>query len=275
MAAEGDREADGLRGIRVLVTRPADQAQSLCELIAARGGHPLHIPALEIQPPRDPAPAREVVARLAQFDMAIFVSRNAIRCAHQLVGEAGGWPAGLRLAVVGRGSADALAACGLEAHIRPAEAFNSEALLALEEMWDVAGKRIVIFRGEGGRELLAKTLRERGATVEYAEVYRRAMPEAAAEQLQHALSKNCIDIVTVTSNEGLQNLLRMAGPRERRLLRLPLVVISQRTALLAARLGFSQGPVIAHESSDQGLVAAMEAWYAVNHNERSRRVIHE
>ncbi len=141
-------------------------------------------------------------------------------------------------------------------------------------MWEVAGKRIVIFRGEGGRELLAETLRQRGATVEYAEVYRRAVPEAGAEQLQHVLRKNCIDIVTVTSNEGLQNLLHMAGDACRcRLLRLPLVVISQRTALLAAKLGFTHAPMIAHQSSDQGLVGAIEAWYAVNDN--ARRVIHE
>ncbi len=265
-----------LRGIRVLVTRPPEQAQSLCELIAAKGGHPLHIPVLEILPPHDVAPAMAVIERLAEFDLAIFISSNAIQRAHELVTDQGGWPPGLRFAVIGRSSAETLERCGLQAHIRPAQVFNSEALLALEEMWEVAGKRIVIFRGEGGRELLAQTLRERGATVEYAEVYRRAIPEAGAEQLQHVLRKNCIDIITVTSNEGLQNLLRMAGQLCRcRLLRLPLVVISQRTALLAAKMGFTHAPMIAHQSSDQGLVGAIEAWYAVNDNESSRSVIHE
>ncbi len=265
-----------LRGIRVLVTRPPEQARALCNLIAARGGHPLHIPVLEILPPRDSAPALAVIDRLETFDLAIFISANAVRCAHELVTRHRAWPPGLRLAVIGPSSAEALARCGLEAHVRPAEVFNSEALLAQEEMWAVAGRRIVIFRGEGGRELLARTLRERGAEVTYAEVYRRAVPEAGGRHLRHVLHKNCIDILTVTSNEGLHNLCQMAGENyRRRLLRLPLVVISQRTALLASKLGFVHAPMIAHESSDQGLVGAIEAWYAVNHNESSRRVIHE
>lgn len=271
------QEKQPLRGIRVLVTRPPDQARALCELIAARGGHPLHIPVLEILPPWDVAPARAVIERLDSFDLAIFISANAVLRAHELVTRQGGeWPPGLRLAVIGRSSAAALARCGLQAHVQPAEVFNSESLLALEEMWAVAGKRIVIFRGEGGRELLARTLRERGAEVTYAEVYRRGIPEAGGRHLRHVLHKNCIDIITVTSNEGLQNLCQMAGENyRRRLFRLPLVVISQRTALLAAKLGFVHAPMIAHESSDLGLVGAIEAWYAVNHNESSRRVIHE
>lgn len=265
-----------LRGIRVLVTRPPEQAQSLCELIASRGGHPLHIPVLEILPPGDVAPALAVIERLDTFDLAIFISSNAVERAHELVTAHGGWPPGLRFAVIGPGSAEALEHSGLQAHIQPSQVFNSEALLALDEMWEVAGKCIVIFRGEGGRELLAQTLRERGATVEYAEVYRRAIPLAGAEQLQHVLRKNCIDIITVTSNEGLQNLLHMAEEScRRRLLHLPLVVISQRTALLATKMGFTHAPIIAHESSDEGLVGAIEAWYAVNDNKSARRVIHE
>ncbi len=97
-----------MRGIRVLVTRPPEQAQSLCELIAAKGGHPLHIPVLEILPPRDVAPALALIARLAQFDMAIFISSNAVRQAHQLVAAHGAWPRGMRFAVIGRSSASLL-----------------------------------------------------------------------------------------------------------------------------------------------------------------------
>ncbi len=284
-----DRAKGTLQGIRVLVTRPPEQAQSLCKRIAARGGHPLHIPVLEILPPRDPAPALTLIRRLPEFDMAIFISANAVRRACEMMAiemmtaekpggpiDASSWPEGVSIAAIGRSTAQALADCGLTVHIQPQGAYNSEALLALEPLWEVRGKRILIFRGEGGRALLADTLRQRGAEVAYAEVYRRAMPQAAARRLRHVLRKNCIDIVTVTSNEGLQNLHAMAGSScRRRLLHLPLVVISQRTALLAAKLGFSHAPMIAHESSDEGLVAAIEAWYAMNHNESARRVIHE
>jgi len=178
--------------------------------------------------------------------------------------------------VIGKRSADALVKHGLYADICPQQAYNSESLLALEEMWQVSGKKIIIFRGEGGRELLADTLRERGATVSYAEVYCRAIPAGSREQLNHALQEGDIDIITVSSNEGMQNLYQMTDAENRdKLLHVPLVVMSHRTALFAGKLGFTQSPIIAPQSSDEGLVAAIEAWYGSHKNESSRGVIHE
>ena len=144
----GDKQ---LAGLRILVTRPREQARNLCRLIEDAGGKPLTIPAMEIRAIEDPESARELVDRLEEFDLAIFISTNAVEYGHRLVSARGGWPPRLKLAVVGKRSAEALVRHGLYADICPKQVFNSESLLAEEEMWQVAGKKIIIFRGEGGR----------------------------------------------------------------------------------------------------------------------------
>jgi len=258
-----DLAAVSLGGLQVLVTRPHGQAAALCDLIRQASGHPLHIPVIEICPPHHIEPAIALIDKLDEFDLAVFISSNAVSHAHQLVSSLRAWPEGMRLAVIGKRSAEALRQCGLYADLCPAHGFNSESLLAMEEMWQLEGKKIIIFRGEGGRELLAQTLSARGASVVYAEVYRRAIPENSRELLNHVISNGNVDIIIATSNEGLQNLYDMVRAENRsKLLQKPLVLISHRGAMLAEKLGFSEVPVIAPAASDGGLVAAIKAWYA-------------
>lgn len=254
----GEGAAPSLAGLRVLVTRPRHQAQPLCEAINRAGGEALAAPAVEITEPSDPGSARALAARLDRFDMAVFVSANAVDRACGLVGRGGRWPPALKLAAVGRGSAAALRRCGLEPDICPARDFSSDGLLALDEMHQVDGRRIVIFRGEGGREVLADTLRARGAEVEYAEVYRRSLPAGGARELRSIAATQPVDVIVVTSNEGLRNLYTMAGEEARDwLLTKQLVVISRRTAELAVALGFHSSAWCAEEASDAGLVEAI------------------
>lgn len=251
-----------LHGIGVLVTRPAHQAERLCQLIGAAGGHAIRFPVLAIAPPLDAQPARALVRRLAQYDLALFVSPNAVELGLDLIESQGGLPPGLRLAVVGEGSARALRArLGRGPDMQPTERFDSEGLLALSALQQVAGWHIAIFRGDGGRELLGETLRQRGATVDYAEVYRRVRPAPDRAALSVQLHEGAVDVVTVTSSEGLRNLLELAGADNAvRLRRLPLVVVSERTAELARALGFLQPARIAAQASDEGLVEALAHW---------------
>lgn len=246
-----------LKDTTVLVTRPAQQSQRLRELIEAEGGHTVLLPVLEILDPQDSRTALDIVDRLDEFDIAIFISANAVNKAMELVAPRRDWPAGLSVAAVGARTAEELQRHGRQVNIMPRQPFNSEALLALHEMHNVASKRIVIFRGEGGRELLGDTLRERGAHVEYAEVYRRGKPAGNFGDVMDA----GVDVIVVTSNESLRNLWEMAGESGREwLLYMPLVVISRRTAALAGELGFICPPVVAGEASDAGLVAAIKEW---------------
>jgi uroporphyrinogen-III synthase len=146
----------------------------------------------------------------------------------------------------------------------PQQQFNSEGLLEVEDLQQLNNKQIVIFRGEVGRELLAQSLRQRGAQVEYAEVYRRIRPECDTSEVQQAGLNGVINIAIVTSNEGLQNLYDMVGESGRRwLLHTPLAVVSQRNVELAQKLGFKSS-VIAKQASDEGLVDAVKEWYAIH-----------
>lgn len=261
MSTAGAEPGPGLAGCRILVTRPAQQAQGLCALIEHAGGRATALPVIEISAPGNPRALAELLAHLERFDIAIFVSGNAVHRACAELGERA-WPPALRLAAVGRGSAAALAEHGLHADVHPPREYSSEGLLALDALQRVAGRRVIVFRGEGGRELLAESLRARGAEVEYAEVYRRVLPAASRAGLQRIATEDNIDTIVVTSNEGLHNLYVLAGEDRRGwLLGRQLIVISERTARLAGELGFHHPACVAPEASDEGLLAAILRWW--------------
>jgi len=249
-----------LARIGVVVTRPEHQSDGLVRLLEAEGARVIRFPVLAIAPPRDEGPARVLARRLAEFDIAVFISTNAVERGMALIRSVGGLPPGLRLAAVGMASARALSRLGLSADLFPRGRFDSEALLALDGLQAeaISGCRILIFRGEGGREQLAATLRARGASVEYAEVYRRVRPAAPAEDLLAPLSRGEVDVIIVTSGEGLRNLLEMVGEAGRPwLYHTPLLVVSERIADLARALGWRTAPVVAARADDTALVEAL------------------
>lgn len=252
-----------LQGVRVLVTRPAAQAQSLAQRIEQAGGEAIRFPTLEIAATRDVAALERVLAGIAHFDLAIFISPNAVAHGLAHLKMHGGLPARLAIAAIGRGTAKTLADAGVTGAISPMESSDSESLLALPALGDVTGKHVVIFRGEGGRALLGDTLRVRGAQVEYAECYRRVRPDTDAAPLSARLRDNGIDIVTVTSVESLRNLHDMLDAAARtRLHRLPMVVVGVRQAEACQALGIQTRPWIARDAGDDGIVAAIQAWRA-------------
>jgi uroporphyrinogen-III synthase len=253
-----------LAGVGVLVTRPEPQALGLCERIRALGGNPFLFPTLEIADPEDLAPARALVQRLDSFRLAIFVSPNAVAKAMPLVRDY--WPqlpVGLQVAAVGKGSAEALRRWGIAEVLCPAERGDSEALLALPALRQPAGAKVLIVRGQGGRELLAETLRAHGAEVDYAEVYRRVVPQADPQPLLQHWIRGEVQVVLVTSNEALTNLDRMLDALGRRWLReTPLITVSERAAALARELGFRLPATVAGGADDESLVACLQAWRA-------------
>ena len=250
-----------LAGVHVLVTRPAQQADALCGLIEAAGGRALRFPVLEILDPLDSGPLLRVIERLDEFDVAVFISPNAVNKAMNLITARRALPAHLKLAAIGARSARELERYGRPADIYPKHRFDSEALLDMEAMQEVAGKRIVIFRGDGGRELLGDTLRARGARVEYAEAYRRGAPAADVGALLRHWARGEVDVITVTSNEGLRNLFDMVGKLGQQWLRkTPLVVVSERMVQLAGELGFKHPPVVTEQAGDEALLEALKAW---------------
>lgn len=245
--------------LRVLVTRPAGQAQGLCDLIEAGGARAIHLPAIEILPSNDANALSAVIDSLDRFDLAVFISVNAVTAGLAAILRVRDWPGNVMLATVGPASRAAVEELGLSVDLVPEQVYSSEGLLALDELQSMRGKQVVIFRGNGGRDTLRDTLRARGARVEYVEVYRRARPRESGEALLQLLQKDGVDVITATSNEALQNLFDMAGPAGQPLLRrIPLVIPGHRQAELAARLGFVQGAVIAGHASDEAMAAGVE-----------------
>lgn len=247
-----------LRGYTVVVTRPEHQAGNLRRLIEAAGGQVILFPTLAIAPPQDPQAVLTQLQRLAQFDLAVFISPNAVDYGLPYAAQAGGVPSSLQIAAVGAGTARALQAAGHPPTLVPEHDFNSEALLALPALQQVTSKKVIIFRGEGGREHLANTLRSRGAQVEYVQVYRREKPPVDHAVLLNAWAHNGISAIVVTSNESLQNLFDLVGSEGQVYLRdTQLIVVSQRAVELARRLGVQRAPVIAQRAEDEAIVAAL------------------
>lgn len=252
-----------LSGVTVVVTRPAHQAENLCHLIEAAGGHALRFPVIEIAPPKDADVCKAQLAQLADADLAIFVSANAVTAVLAILESPSSWPSHLAVAAVGKATAQALAAHGVTTSLVAPPPFNSEALLCLPELQTLQGQRVVIVRGKGGRELLGESLRERGAEVEYIECYERVIPQMLpeAKKLLSAWNEGRQLPIVVTSNEGLENLLTMAGADYRAaLLSSPLILISERTAELAKNLGFSENLMVAESANDESILTAIKTW---------------
>ena len=127
-----------------------------------------------------------------------------------------------------------------------------------------AGRKIDIFRGDGGRELLGDTLRARGAAVEYAACYQRALPQSDPAPLLAAWARGEIDAVTVTSSEGLANLRGMIGAAGQAfLLRTPLFVPHPRIERAARAAGLAAVRLTAQ--GDDGLLAGLTDWFGAVH----------
>ena len=250
-----------LAGRRILVTRPSAQAGGLAQCIREAGGEPVCVAAIEIRDLADPGPFHGVADRLESFDLAIFVSRNAVRKAFAMLRQRRGgkpWPARLGVAAIGRGSRAELEAQGFSGVLAPQAQSDSEALLALPELARAGGKRVVIFRGDEGRRVLGETLAARGAVVEYAACYRRVRPEDGG-RLREAWARG-VDAVTVSSAEGLANFLAMLGDDAvQRMSGVPLFVPHARVAGEALKLGL-QRPVVAGPR-DAEMVAALTAHF--------------
>ena len=247
-----------LSGLKILVTRPVDQAAHLARAIEQAGGVPLLLPLLQILPAENAKALHQQVARLADFDLAIFISPNAVQYGMAAIRKAlGSMPARTRVATIGMGSAKALLEQGVADVLVPAGRYDSEGLL--DELQQVEGLRVMILRGDGGRELLGDTLKARGAQVEYATCYRRSKPDLDADLLQNIHP----DALTVTSSEALLYLWQTA---KMQFSDMPLFVPHARIEELARKQGWTR--VYLTGPGDQGLLAGLAEWASQRADDR-------
>lgn len=234
-----------LAGIGVLVTRPEHQAEDLAAAIEQLGGTAIRFATLEIHA-RDAATVSAAAARLPHPDIVIFVSSNAVRYGMHVVGDA-------RIAVIGPATAAAVAAAGRHVDIAAAAGFDSETLLQAPELTNLAGKTITIVRGQDGRELLATTLRERGAAVNYLCAYERVAATHTSAEIEALLARwqaGGIAVVTALSVASFEQLVAALPAAAQRLLaRTPLVTPAARV-LKQADNQFPGLPVVLADGPD-------------------------
>jgi uroporphyrinogen-III synthase len=242
-----------LDGLRVLVTRPEQRAGTFVGMLQAAGAEAMTFPVITITEPLSPLSREDSLKNIARYQMAIFISPTAVEKTFEHIDVL---PDTLKLVALGKSTARALKVLDYTLSFE-ADTQDSESLLSQPRMQaeQVAQQNIVIFRGEGGRNLLADTLRERGAQVVYADIYRRTLP--TIEHLQTEQLSN-LHAVCVTSNQSLQNLIHLCD--DVALLKtLPLFVPGHRCADLAQALGFDDVHM-ASSATDDAMLEALVKW---------------
>ncbi len=229
-----------LKQARILVTRPAYQAENLCNLIRENNGIPIRLPTLEIIPIL--LDASEIEQYLTQANSVIFTSVNAVRLYCSQLDDAKMQQLKTKSCfAIGQATAQSLETVGVSVDLMPKQGYNSEALLNLTTLQQVSQQDIVIIRGENGRETLADVLTQRGAKVSYQNVYRRAIPDIDCSDVVTLIKQKQLDFLSITSGEAIQNLVTMLPKMQHDLLKkIPLVVVSERIETIAKSLGFQR-----------------------------------
>ena len=249
-----------LHSVAFLVTRPEQQAAPLCRLFESEGAIVIRLAALEIKSVGD---SRELMARLGPreaFDLVVFTSANAVRFGAQLLDRS----RGLTIAAIGPATARALDETGLRASVTPTDGFDSENLLSRPELERASGRRILLIKGMGGRDLLREQLARRGAQVVVAEVYKREPANPKPEDLTMLEAKfavGAIHVITATSVEIADCLLELAGSALRREFdRVHWLVPGIRVAAALRERGVTAPILQADSAADRDLVAAVKRW---------------
>jgi uroporphyrinogen-III synthase len=251
--------AGPLMHAHVLITRPVMPASRTAQRLSALGATPYVFPTIIIEPPVNAAPLKEALANLSRYHAAIFVSPSA---AEMTIAPMGAPPIRLPetmpVYAPGPGTAEELHLRGVTNTETPTTNFDSEGLLALPSLQSsfITGKRIAIFRGNDGRELLREELQKRGAIVDAITAYHRRPPNMPPTGLVELLRVKKINAISAMSSDAVANLVATTPKSAHVLLfALPIYASHERIAETATKLGFRN--VVTTQAGDAGLIAAL------------------
>lgn len=246
---------------RLLLTRPAEESAAVAQVLAQAGIFTSSLPLLATEPlPLNDA-QRSMIFELMQFQAVIVVSKPAARLGLELLDEIWPQPPLQAWFCVGAGTGQVLLDYGLQDVSWPQQGDDSEALLDLPHLQKaiaIPGSRVLIMRGDEGREWMAERLREQGVRVEYLPLYRRYLPDYPPQALLQRVEGERLNGLVVSSGQGLEHLLQMAGERWPQLAGLPLFVPSPRVAQLAHDAG-ARRVVDCRGASTTALLEALRA----------------
>lgn len=242
-----------LAALRVLVTRPAHQADNIINRLNGLGACCLALPSIEISASTDCETTLKISQTIQQYDIALFVSQNAIQNTFEFI-DINNWPKNLKIGVIGKGSADYIKQYQLHEVELSQSTFDSEGLLATPFLNQIKGKKIIIFRGQQGRNLLGDTLIERGAEVQYCEVYKRSVPLISSDSISILFDQEP-NLAIFTSSEGLENTFKLISNKQSGYLtQIPWLLISERMKKTAYNLNHNSGIMVAENASDEGMI---------------------
>ncbi len=238
---------------RVLVTRPKHQQANFIEICTKAGIEPISLPCMDILPVSFSLEQQE----LDNAELVFFTSRNAVEFVHESL--ALPWM-GKNVLTIGKATQRMLNKLNQPVSHQPIAPYTSEAFIEWYSTQSPASS-VILFKGVGGRKLIEEHFLERGISLQVKEVYKRVIPVISDAARQLAFVDNAPDIISVTSDDVLRNLVNIAGPLYANQLKAtPLVVNSKRCAALAARLGFDYPALVADPAGDEGQLAAVKSW---------------
>ena len=241
----------------VLVTRPQHQAADLLTHLTNCHFKAMHFPVITIEDTHHSEQNLAVMEQINTFNLAIFISQNAVTYGLRLLNTTQQLRHLPPVATIGRSTCALLEANGITVTACPSVP-NSKALLDTPSVKNLpASSKVIIFRGIGGKETLAETLRARRITPYYAEVYRRLKPSG----ISLSLADTQPDLIMVTSADSLQNLFTLTITADReRLLNTPIIIGSKTMTQLYNALGFKQAPIVADSPLDNDMATAAQIW---------------
>ena len=249
-------QSNDLKGVKVLVTRPAHQNQKLYDLVRAHGGEPVVCPLIKIEPTYAHEARLTVLTRIDDIDIAIFVSTNAVTHGLGALRSQGQTLSELtQVFAVGATTALMLQAADIRVDGVPSGLSGANGLRALPTFRNVSNQRVVVFRGNGGESSLLEWLKNEGARVFVAETYRRAMPIEINPAVIELCQQATIDVITLTSVTSVEHLFALLPDNTHRMLKNATVVtLSQRIARYCESQGFQGAILVADAANDQALV---------------------
>jgi uroporphyrinogen III methyltransferase / synthase len=261
-----------LFGKRIVTTRTREQSAVFREALERLGAEAIEIPAIEIRDPQSWQPLDQAIGRLETFDYLVFTSANGVR------NFLGRLPAGnrdvrdlkgLEIGAIGPGTAAELAATGIRVDFMPQE-YRAEGLIECLKGAEVRGKSFLIPRAKVARDLLPRTLEERGARVEVVEAYETVRPEFDAGELERLLTP-APDAVTFTSSSTVTNFVKLIeGAGLRNVLeQVAIASIGPVTSETVRKHGLEVS-VEATDSTVTGLIEALQDYFRLSSEKHSR-----
>lgn len=233
-----------LKDITLWLTRPAGQAENLSKLLQENGAKVFHLPMMRIEKLPTDKKNEAKVKKLAEYDMAFFISTNAAQIGMELIEtHFSQFPKEITYFAPGLTTARVLENYGLKVAY-PKKAMSTEALLILPEMQKIIQgkskkrKQAIIFRGKGGRELLANSLRAKGVNVNYIELYQRSLPDYKKSYLKECLANKKPDGIIFTSSEAIHNFSMLFEDIYPEYKSIPTFVSSPRLESIVKKAGF-------------------------------------